>query len=88
MINATVTENSLFNLISEFRNHTRLKANRKLKHSNHLTFSTVNQSFENFSDSRDRENYRDRDRENEKDESNTLFMNRSQSFECLCELVY
>ena len=31
VINMTVTENSLFNLISEFRNHTRLKTSRKLQ---------------------------------------------------------
>ena len=43
MINATVTENSLFNLISEFRNHTRLKASRKLQHSTHSAFSITSQ---------------------------------------------
>ena len=40
----TVIENSLFNLISEFRNHTRLKASRKLKHSTYSTFLIISQS--------------------------------------------
>ena len=88
VINATVTENSLFNLISKFRNHTRLKTSRKLKHSTHSTFSATNQSSENFSDTRNRGGHRGRGRGDERGGLKTSFMGRPQPLECLCGVVH
>ena len=43
IINHTIEKNSFFDFISEFRNHTRMKSNKKLHQSAHSTFSASSQ---------------------------------------------
>ena len=48
-IDEKIKNDSLFNLITKFRNHTRMKSNRKLHQSAHSAFSASDQSNQNQS---------------------------------------
>ena len=88
VINMTVTDNSLFNLISEFRNHTRMTASVDLKHSIHAAFS-IDQNYQNqFSQNFDREGNRNRGRDIEKNNFSISFRSLIQSKKCLCDLIH
>lgn len=97
LIDKKVEDNSLFNLISEFRNHTRMKASRKLHHSTHSAFSaTGHQEGQNpstnqnqnqsFSGGRGRGNGRGRG--GGRGGWGASFRGRPQPPECLCGLIH
>ena len=91
VINMTVTESSLFNLISEFRNHTRLTASVDLKHNTHAAFAAdqnQNKNQNQHNSERGRGGYRGRGRGNGRGNFGTSFRGQYQSSECLCGLVH
>ena len=70
-IDEEIKKNSLFNLISKFKNHTRMKFNKKLHQNAHSAFSTSAQSNQSNQQSIDRPN-----QVNQNQNQNSFFRNR------------
>ena len=98
-IDAKIKNDSLFNLIAKFRNHIRMKSNKKFHHSTHSAFSASEQSNQSNQQSKNHSNQTNqnqnqnlffrsrggfRDRDRKKNDFNASFQRKQQISECIC----
>ena len=92
VIDMTVTDDSLFNLITKFRSHMKMMASRKLHHSTHSAFSASAQPQENQNPTNQNHstnrNEGNRGRDRGRGGYETSFRSVNQPSECLCGVIH
>ena len=88
VINKAVTNDSLFDLISEFRSHARMMASEKLHNSIHSAFSTSEQPPQESSNQNQPVNRGGRDRGRGRGDYGASFRGEKQPLECLCGVIH
>ena len=99
-IDEEIKNDNLFNLIAKFKNHIRMKSNKKFHHNTHSAFFVSKQSNQSNQQSENHSNQinqnqnqnsffrnRDdfRDRDRKRNDSNVSFQKKQQISECICE---